>query len=365
MHVVFDARSVTPHFPGIGRYGSGMTQALAARHDVRLTLLVDPRIWDTFYALPDFPGVERASASYSPSGPMQQLAVPALLRRLRADVYHSPYYLMPYSPGRPTVVTLHDLIPLKVPGSHGTLLRWVYRWTHRLAARAARRVIAPSEATAVDLIGLGLPREKVTVVPEGVGPEFCPRPEAEVAAVRAQYRLPETFALYVGTNKPHKNLARLIEAWSGLQPAWPLVVAGGEDPRYPGASALGERHGVPVVAIGSVSNGELPALYTAAAVCILPSLYEGFGLPVIEAMACGAPVLCSNASSLPEIAGDAALLFDPRDVDQIRNAARRAIADRELRRDLSIRGRARAETYTWARAAEQTVEVYRAAIGSS
>ncbi len=296
---------------------------------------------------------------------MQQWAVPALLGRLHAEVYHSPYYLMPYFPRRPTVVTLHDLIPLKVPGSHGTLLRWVYRWTHHLAARASRRIIAPSQATAADLIDLGLPREKVTVVPEGVGPEFCPRPAAEVDAVRAKYKLQETFALYVGTNKPHKNLARLIEAWAGLQPTWPLVVAGGEDPRYPGAQALGERHGVPVIATGSVSNSDLPALYTAASICILPSLYEGFGLPVIEAMACGAPVLCSNTSSLPEIVGDAALLFDPRDVEQIRSTARRAIADRDLRRDLSSRGRATAGVYTWARAAERTVEVYRAAIGSS
>jgi glycosyltransferase involved in cell wall biosynthesis len=362
LHVVFDARSVTPHFPGIGRYGSGMTQALAARNDVRLTLLIDPRIWDTFYALPDFPGAERASAPYSPSGPMQQWAIPALLGRLNAEVYHSPYYLMPYFPGRPTVVTLHDLIPLRVSGSHPTPFRWIYRWTHHLAARAAGRIIAPSQATAADLIDLGLSREKIIVVPEGVGPEFAPRPEAEVAAVRARYNLPETFALYVGTNKPHKNLARLIDAWAGLQPAWPLVIAGGEDPRYPAARELGVRHGVPILAIGSVSNTELPALYTAAALCILPSLYEGFGLPVIEAMACGAPVLCSNTSSLPEIVGDAALLFDPRDADQIRSAVSRAIADRDLRRELTARGRANAAMYTWARAAEQTVTVYRQAM---
>jgi glycosyltransferase involved in cell wall biosynthesis len=362
LHVVFDARSVTPHFPGIGRYGSGMTQALAGRDDVRLTLLVDPRIWDTFYALPDFPSVERAAAPYSPSGPRQQWAIPALLRRAAVDVYHSPYYMMPYWPGRPAVVTLHDLIPLRVPGSHSAPFRWIYRWMHHLAARAARRIIAPSQATAADLVELGLARDKIVVVVEGVGPEFAPRPAAEVAAVRARYRLPDTFALYVGTNKPHKNLARLIEAWAGLQPAWPLVVAGAEDPRQPGAQEMGVRYGVPVAALGSVSNTDLPALYTASSLCILPSLYEGFGLPVIEAMACGAPVLCSNTSSLPEIVGDAALLFDPRDVEQIRTAVARAIGDPDLRRELSARGRVTAAQYTWARAAEQTVQVYRAAM---
>ncbi len=135
MHIVFDARSVTPHFPGIGRYGSGMTLALAGRNDVRLTLLVDTRIGDTFYALPDSPGIEQVPAPYSPSGPQQQWTIPALLRRMRAEVYHSPYYLMPYLPGRPAVVALHDLIPLRVTGSHTALFRWIYRLTHHLAAR--------------------------------------------------------------------------------------------------------------------------------------------------------------------------------------------------------------------------------------
>ena len=356
LHVVFDARSVADHYPGIGRYGSGLTHALAQRADVRLTLLVDPAAANTFHSLPD---VECVAAPYRLSGLGQQWAVPALVRRLAPDVYHSPYYLMPYRMSCPVVVTFYDLIPLLVAGTHSLYFRLLYRVTHRLAAAAARRMIAISQVTAADLIRcLGFPAEKITTIMLGVDSDFRPSAAKGIAALHRRHTLPDGYALFVGTNKPHKNLARLIEAWAQAEPSETLVVAGREDPRYPGAMDLATKFGVRVLVLGGVSADDLPVLYAAARFFVFPSLYEGFGLPVLEAMASGTPVVCSNTASLPEVAGDAALLVDPCDVSALAGAVSRLSADAALRADLRERGLARAIKYTWERTAAETVAVY-------
>ena len=355
MHVVFDARSITDHYPGIGRYGSGLTHALARRDDVRLTLLVDPRATNTFHSLPD---VERVPVPHSPTSLGQQWVVPGLLRRLQADVYHSPYYLMPYLVPCPTVVTFYDLIPLLVAGTHSALFRLVYRGTHRLAAAAANRIIAISEATAADLVRIGLPAQKITAIALGVGPEFRPRSPQEVGALRSQYNLPESFALYVGTNKPHKNLPRLIEAWASVTPSRTLVIAGREDSRYPRAVDMAADFGARVAAIGGVDEVDLPVLYSAASLFVFPSLYEGFGLPVLEAMACGTPVICSNTSSLPEVASDAAMLVDPLDVNALTGTLGSVLGDRSLCQALREKGLVQATKFSWDRTAERTFSVY-------
>ena len=356
LHVVFDARSVTDHYPGIGRYGSGLTHALARREDVRLTLLVDPGAANTFHSLPD---VERIAAPYRLSGVRQQWAVPAIVRRLAPDIYHSPYYLMPYRMPCPVVVTFYDLIPLLVPGTHHTGFQPIYRWTHRLAAAVARRMIAISRATAADLTRLmGFPTERIIPIALGVGEEFHPGAAHELAGVRRRYALPDEYALYVGTNKPHKNLARLIEAWALAEPAHTLVVAGGEDTRFPGAVDLAEKFGARIVATGGIAESDLPALYAGARFFVFPSLYEGFGLPVLEAMASGTPVICSNTSSLPEVAGDAALLVDPLEVGELAESIVRLSADESLRESLRGEGLARASRFSWERTASETAAVY-------
>jgi alpha-1,3-rhamnosyl/mannosyltransferase len=173
------------------------------------------------------------------------------------------------------------------------------------------------------------------------------------------------FALYVGINKPHKNLVRLVQAWgklgSGAQ-GWELVLAGGEDPRYKQARHEAARLGLPVHFPGSIAEEDLPALYNAAGIFVLPSTYEGFGLPVLEAMACGTPVLCSNTSSLPEIAGNAALYISPEDTDGIAKVLRCLIGDALLRAELSEKGRRQASRFSWERAARETLAVYRFAL---
>jgi alpha-1,3-rhamnosyl/mannosyltransferase len=205
-------------------------------------------------------------------------------------------------------------------------------------------------------------------VPLAADARFSPQSDASIARVREKYALPARYGLYVGINKPHKNLATLMEAWRGLKSDAALVMAGAWDERYVGEqgsrgvgeqSAIGNRQSK-IHWIHNVDDADLPALYAGATVFVMPSLYEGFGLTPLEAMACGAPVICSNASSLPEVVGDAALLVNPRDVEGIAQASARVLAEAALRDELRAKSLARAAQFSWERTAQETLEVYRA-----
>jgi len=366
-----DARTATAHFPGIGRYVVNLARAMAPRlgPGERLVLLRDP-IQPSPWDLTALAG-ERVRVVDLPCSPFalrQQWAVPRLLARLRAALYHSPYYLMPYRVGPPTVLTVHDLIPLLFPRHSTWQARMLFRWTLMLALRASHRVIAISGSTARDLQQhFRTSAERVSVIPEAPDPAFYPRSPAEVEAVRRQYGLPESFVLYVGSNKPHKNLPRLIEAWSRLTfhvSRFTLIIAGVWDPRYPEPHLLAERLGLRNVRwLGPVPEADLPALYSAAALFVFPSLYEGFGLPVLEAMACGVPVICSNTSSLPEVAGDAALLVDPTDAQSLAAAIAGLLEDEAQREEMRERGLQQAARFSWDRTAAMTLEMYREVAG--
>jgi len=395
-HFVLDARTATPHFPGIGRYVTNLACALISllTPEERLTVLYDPA---HLPALPLTAQVQLVPVPVTPFTLAQQAALPRLLRSLRANLYHSAYYLMPYRPGVPTVLTVYDLIPLLFP-AHSTLrARLLFRWTTRLALRAARRVITISEATRRDLLArFRLPAERVTAIPLAADPALAPQPPAAIAALRARYALPEQFLLYLGSNKPHKNLVRLVEALAKAKGEWQmansewrmakgegrgekgegrkkgegpggkgevgmtLVVAGAWDARYPEARQRAEALGLgeAVRWLGPVPEADLPALYSAATAFVFPSLYEGFGLPVLEAMACGTPVVCANTSSLPEVAGEAAVYFDPTNVNQVAEALGQVWVDAGLRAALRERGLLRAQAFSWHRTAEQTRQVY-------
>jgi alpha-1,3-rhamnosyl/mannosyltransferase len=375
-HFVLDARTATPHFPGIGRYVTNLARAMAPllAADERLTILHDPA-----HRLPlaDSAAVQIRGMPVraSPFSLAQQLELPRLLRHLGADLYHSAYFLMPYAPGpqgAPTLLTVYDLIPLLLPQQSTLRARVLARWATRLALRAARCVIAISEATRRDYLAhFHLLPERIQAIPLAADPAFRPQPPAAVAAVRARYRLPEHYVLYLGSNKPHKNLERQVEAWALLQPRssgqpLSLVVAGAWDDRYPEArrraAALSlERQ---VLWLGPVPETDLPSLYSGALLFVFPSLYEGFGLPVLEAMACGTPVVCSNSSSLPEVAGDAALLVNPADTQELAEAMRAALDDESLRQHMSERGLRRDRDFSWLQTAQRTLETYRASLMS-
>jgi alpha-1,3-rhamnosyl/mannosyltransferase len=268
---------------------------------------------------------------------------------------------MPFAAKRPVVINVHDIIPLRFPRYFSLRQRILYRGSLSLALRSADFVICLSNATLSDLkSAFRADFSRFITVPAGIGEPFHPCARDEVERVRALYALPVSYLLYMGSNKPHKNLPALIEAYSHVRKAPLLVLAGEEDPRYVEVRRLVETMGLTarVRFLGSVPEQDLPALYSGALMLVFPSRCEGFGFPPLEAMACGLPVACSDIPSLRETAGDAALLFDPEKPDSIAGAIERLLDDGSLRTDLCGRGLRRAAELSWDRAAQQTLEIY-------
>jgi len=366
--IILDARTATDHFPGIGRYVVNLASALKrVAPDLDLTLLRDPSTPDQRLALPDLPTLDCAVSPFKLS---QQWRVRSILRRSQATLYHSAYYLMPYAPGMPSIVTCYDLVPLIYPQYFSAPQRLIFRTAHWLALRTARITLAISEATKSDLVrSFHIDPQRIVVTPLAADAHFQPPSRAAIDRVRQQHALPDRYLLYFGSNKPHKNVPHLVEAFGQLGikaqgSGIGLVIAGHWDERYPQAKALVEQLGLKDVVrfIGPVQDADLPALYGGAEVFVFPSQYEGFGFPVLEAMACGAPVVCSNRSSLPEIAGDAALLCDPTDVEALAHALEQVLGDLDLRNTLRARSLNRAAQFSWEQTAQQTLEAYRSVV---
>lgn len=360
---VLDGRTATAHFPGIGRYVRNLVAAMPAHlaQDERLCVL-SPR--DEQIG-PEHPQVRYVPASATPFSVQQQWQIPQAIRRAAPDarVYHSAYYLMPYWAGVPTVVTLHDLIGLVMPETVSPRARRFFKLTVWLALRAAQAVIVGASDTRTDLIQrFNVPAERIAVIPYAPAPRFQPQSRAAIDAAREALALPARYLLYFGINKPHKNPVRLVEAYAQLpDSAPPLVIGGAWDERYPEAKqraaalGLGER----VRFIGRVDDAHLPALYAGSMLFVFPSLYEGFGLPVVEAMACGAPVVCANSPGLRDAAGDAGLRVDPHNTALLAATIQRVLDDPDLRATLQERGLAHAKSLTWDGAAQATLDVYR------
>ena len=367
--VVLDGRFVADQYPGIGRYTFNLCRALAALAPAcRFHLLVDRRARQTRFDLDALSsrGVEIVADDLSVRSLRGQFALGRLCRRLSADVCHSPHLL---SAGRlpcPSLVTLHDVIPLHPAGRLPTLWgRAIYRLLLHRALRHATGVLTPSDAATADLrTHCGVGRDQVWVTPYAADERFRPASPEAVSTMRRRLDLPERYVLYVGTDKPHKNLAMLVKAWMAVAgpgaDAACLVIAGGPDARYPPAHQPAAA-GAPsdhVRFIGEVSECDLPALYSGARFVVQPSLIEGFGLPVLEAMACGVPVLCARIQALTEVTGGAAFAFDPTSLSAFSAALRRALEDDALRADLVARGFARAGAFSWSRTAALTLDAY-------
>jgi glycosyltransferase involved in cell wall biosynthesis len=291
-----------------------------------------------------------------------RLPIPAEVITGPLDIFYSPDFVLPPTlRATRTLLTVHDLSFLHYPDAFVPSLRqYLERVVPRSVARADR-VLADSKSTRDDLVAhFGTPPEKVQVLYSGVDTRFHPKKESgEQKRLRGKYGIESPYVLSVGTLQPRKNYVRLIKAFANLPLAdLQLVIAGGRGWLYEDIFAEAEKHGDRVRILGFVDDADLPALLRNAALFAFPSLYEGFGLPVLEAMACGVPVVCSNASSLPEVAGDAALMVDPLDVDGLAETMARVLEDADLQQEMIDKGLAQAARFTWEVAARQLLDVF-------
>lgn len=377
MRICIDARWIFPELSGIGLYTQELIRALAkVDSENEYTLLFDsPEAEARVRASTGFsqsPRFRAMQVRYGLFDPLGQIALPVQLARAGFDVYHSTNYMMPLvRPGRvKRVVTIHDLIPWlfpdHAPKSRKSRMFPLYKRLMLEIGRRADLILVPSASTRRDILNelhISPERaERIVVTPEGVTPDFKPGPRPEHRA--------EKVILYVGRADPYKNLPRLVEALAGVRangvPAR-LRVVGSPDPRYPEAPQRARELGIErfVDWTGYVSTEQLIREYQTADVFCLPSRYEGFGLTVLEAMACGTPVVCSNIGSLPEVAGDAARTVDPALLPQLVDALTEVLTNPEVWRDLSRRGLERAAQFTWERTAKLTIDAYRLAMGAS
>jgi glycosyltransferase involved in cell wall biosynthesis len=311
------------------------------------------------------PGARRADCWTPAHHRLERLVLGAELAPWRLDLFHAPDCIPPRWGYRRLVITVHDLGFLRYPETLTAEGRRHYASGIRAAVAAADAIIADSHATRDDLRELlSVPAGAVTVVPLGVDGAYRPLPPHEIAPVLARYGLDPGYVLFVGTFEPRKNVAGLCEAYACLRrllpAAPPLVLVGHRGWLFEATLARVERLGLGrhIRFLSDVTDGDLPALYGGATVFALASHHEGFGLPVLEAMACGVPCVVSNRGSLPEVGGGVALEVDPDDADAVAAAIARLLGDPALREDARRRGRERAASYSWEGTARATLDVY-------
>ncbi len=360
---------------GVGRVALELGRALRADERCEVVYLT-PYRRGPFHGEPGttacaLPGCARLPALMALGGPL--IAVAA--RRYRLDVVHDPVGISPFTLGRRfgafrRVVSIHDAIAFRFPEGYP----WLNNFLHRRyvpATLATVDALITGCGHARDEIHhfLSVPRERVHIAPDGVDPRFRPLDPAEACAVVRRHGLMGPYVFCLGAIQARKNLDRLVAAFAEVRRAMPelqLAIAGPTLWHHAGPRAQIEALGLgdSVRLLGYVPDADLPALYSAARLFVLPSLYEGFGLPVLEAMACGTPVVCSNTTSLPEVVGDAALTADPRSTTELTEAMARALADAALRAELRRRGLARAAEFTWERTAHETIKVYQQVVAA-
>ena len=372
MRIAIDCRSVYPGRGGIGRYTEGLVRALAEIDGeneyvlFRCNAASDPVV--------DRPNVTVLTFDTAMIDPTwEQLALPSELDRLRADVYHATCFTLPVARAwRGAVVTIHDVVfrrhpELVEPGLRAYLSEW-----SEFAARTADRVTTVSEHARGEIAEvLAVDPDRIRVIPPGVDDRFRPMPPDEARrSVSRDLRLPDRYVLFVGALEAKKGVPHLIEAFAAVAESpgltdLRLVLAGGRGPAPLDVEGLVDRWGLTerVVLPGYVADEDLPGLYAAAEAFVYPSLYEGFGLPVLEALASGVPVIAGDRSSLPEVCGAAAVLVDPEDPSALAEALKTVLTDDDRRQALAKAGPTQAGQFTWRRMAEAMLDLYREVAG--
>jgi glycosyltransferase involved in cell wall biosynthesis len=365
LRIGIDARKL--HDFGIGTYIRNLLRQLA-RLDRETEFVVFCRR-DDREALSslgeNFRPVTERAANYSVA---EQFSIPLAVRREGVTLFHAPHYVLPPLVRCRSVVTIHDCIHLMFPQYlPGRLALQYARTSITLATRRATRVITVSESSKRDILRfVDTPADKIDVIYNAYDERFTVEPrEEDVVRVRERYQLHDEFVLYAGNVKPHKNLERLIDAFDlvrkrGLDHL-KLVIIGDDVSKYTALRRAVHQHQLHkfVRFLGYLPEETLAVMYRLAGVFVFPSLYEGFGLPPLEAMASGTPVVTSNVSSLPEVAGDAAVLVDPYDAEAIADGIHRVLIDETLRRDLRKKGVARAGMFSWEASVRRVHKIYK------
>ena len=375
MRIAFDTTSIPRLMAGAGVYTCNLIRALAAvdEENEYVVFARDGAFDDLQRERPQFQ-VAHVSARSRPLRLFwEQVLLPFQAKGRAIDVVHSPHHTAPVlTLGCRRVVTFHDLTFFILPERYPRRRRLYFRSVSWTAAKVADRLICPSQAVMDDIVRLlHVSPAKVRPIAEAAAPAFRPlEDKAALERFRLKHLLPERFILSVGSLEPGKNRTTLLKAFAKLRRQGiehKLVVAGQRAWKYRDDFHLVEELGLKgeIIFTGYILPEEMPALYNAADLFVFPSLYEGFGLPVLEAMACGVPVVASNLSAIPEVAGDAAILTDPRDADLLCDSMARILKDDGLRATLRTRGLERAAQFSWEKAARETIEVYREAVGGS
>jgi glycosyltransferase involved in cell wall biosynthesis len=368
VRIAIDARKL--HDYGIGTYVRNLLRQLA-RQDQSSEYVLFCRPEDVAVAAQLGPNFRAVPTTAPPYSVREQLDIPRLVRRERADLFHAPHYVLPPLVRCPSVVTIHDCIHLMFPQYLPNRLAHAYAWAFmRSAAQRSERILTVSEASKRDILRFfSVPEEKIQVTYNAIDERFgVPPPDEEIVRVRERYQLFDQFLLYAGNIRPHKNLERLIQAFRQLRQEGfdhlKLLIIGDEISKYPTLRRTVHRCKLHkhVRFLGFVPDQTLAILYRLAAAFVFPSLYEGFGLPPLEAMASGTPVVTSNVSSLPEVVGNAAVLVDPHDAAAIALGVRQVLTSPALREELVRRGLERAGAFSWEESVRRTRSVYQSVL---
>lgn len=300
----------------------------------------------------------------------EQFTAPAAAKKAGVDIFHVPYFAPPLLPRTPTVVTIHDVIPLRLPAYRAGAKVEAYMRLVARAAHSATLIITVSQHAKQDMMGaLNLPAERIRVIYEAAGEEYVPITNEEtLAAARAKYGIGKRYIFYLGGLDSRKNVPQLVRAFAHLykqidDPDLQLFISGDPDrqtgPFFPDPRPVAAELGITDrIVFRFVEDADKPTIYSGASLFVFPSIYEGFGLDPLEAMSCGAPVVCSNRTSLPEVVGDAAITVDPNDTQALVEAMRRVLTDNELATDLRARSLQRAKQFSWHTTATATLAAY-------
>lgn len=361
---------------GSGQYLHCLVDRLRVQHpDIRITLLCPADPVQTALLPADIPYRVLPTPFDNRNRQLaklwfEQIAVPHAAAIIGAELLHVPYFAPPLRCSIPVIATVHDLIPMVLPAYRGNALIRLYTATVAQAARHATMILADSDASRRDILRLlKVPSERVRTIYLATDAAYRPQPASEIERIRQKYQLPEQYVLYLGGFDVRKNVSHLLQATAKSREGWKLVIAGKlpstdsdffpHPQRITAELAIRER----VQFTGWMAEADKPALLAAATLFCFPSAYEGFGLPILESMACGTATITTNSSSLPELAGDGAVLVPPNDIIALRDALDALMVNPTRRVELAERGLLQAARFSWERCAQETVLAYQESIG--